>query len=465
MKNIYSLFWILIWNYLFIGCLSAEGKTDSEIINLAHTLYTSGYSVETDAIQKHDHCGYSLSQQLAQALRSPRTSLITKETVMMIASSALPEFNQYISTNNLDIYFTDIDLNPNQNISVSNVQDLATHMQNSFDTLFSQFGKVATNSNGRLKVYIYDLGDGLYGFTNSLDNKIHLNSTVMQVECFRKTTGAHELFHRFQFAYGLDKEENEEPNQEWWVESSADWAMHYCFSNEFDYILSGNDFLIDPNLPLFTRRSYEANLMWIYLGERCLARYDALIDEAFIMKQILMAYEQGARNKNLISSVTRPFLNQSAWNFMQDWHETNGLIGRNGLNEKYLYADENNTTDNCGAIYQFLPVPIFETIAISSNEFTWTSEEVEVNKGGAVYHQFNISSGVTRLDLGVRGLTSDAKYVVSLIGLKDNIPLLFLRDNEKSSKFALSWNSDEYDQFLLVVASRKKSGTYFIEII
>ena len=465
MKNIYSLFWILIWNYLFISLLIAAPQTDEEVINLAHSLYTAGYhSVEADAIQKQHHCGYPLSEQLAEALSSPEISKITKETIKAIASSAMPEFNQYIYTSNLNIYFTDNNPDSNQNISIEVAQDLADQMQNSFDKLLVQFGKVATDTNGLLTVYVYNLGEGLYGFTNSDDNNIHLNSTVMPIECFRRTTGAHELFHRFQFAYGLDKIENE-PDQTWWVESSSDWAMHYCFPNEFDYISSGNDFLINPNLRLFTERSYEANLLWIFLGERYLEQYGFLNDEAFIIQQMLMAYEQGARNKNLISSVTRPFLNQSASNFMQDWHETNGLIGRNGSSEKYLYTDENNTTDNCGVTYNFLPVPVFETIFVDSDEFAWTSQNLEVNKGGAVYHQFTIDPGVTQLDITVRGITPEAEYMVSLIGLKDNVPLLFLRDNKKSSQFTLAWNPGEYDQFLLVVASRQKSGTYFIEII
>ncbi len=74
----------------------------------------------------------------------------------------------------------------------------------------------------------YYLGPTRYGSTSSNWDYMKLNSKlVIRDSCKRRTTSAHELFHRVQYSYGYV---TGTPNLRWLVEGTASWSQKYTNS-------------------------------------------------------------------------------------------------------------------------------------------------------------------------------------------------------------------------------------------
>lgn len=455
----------LLFFTLFLWSLfsySIASSYDTQLIQITDQLFGTHYPIKSEqTVHNHQGCAYENYNQLVNALSNSSVSAKTKEYIQKAIFTARPEFTQTYQYGNFVFYFTDNDTDTSHNISLSAIQNLAIQMQNSRDLLYQRFNKYASDSQGNIEVLVYDIL-GASGFTNSSNNKIHLNSTDMQNACYMKTTSAHEIFHRFQFAYGLDQG-GYEPNQSWWVEATADWSMKYCHPDQFDYIYDANDGFDNPNLQLFKSRSYDAVHFWIYLGERFREAYGQDQDESWIIKELLSSYELGFRQKKLITHVSKPYFSQTSWAFLQDWHITNFTKDSDTSDEKYQYDDQDNQTNNCGTIYSMNSVPYDNAVNVTHNQFNWISNEFNVSKGGAVYHVFNILSGVTQIEFSIEP-TSDSKFYYTLIGLKNNIPILMESSTQKDFYYQENFNDGTYDQLVLVISSRKKTGTYQIKI-
>ena len=120
-----------------------------------------------------------------------------------------------------------------------------------------------TDNQGRQMIQVFNLpceDDGVTKFGCAMQ----LNSASMLDESNREFTTAHELFHCFQFAFGVDTKYSDLPDgEDWFVEGMANWAA--CLATKGLVDANWKDFSDFQTVPLFSDE-YSAFPLWVYLS-------------------------------------------------------------------------------------------------------------------------------------------------------------------------------------------------------
>ena len=199
---------------------------------------------------------------------------------------------------------------------------------------------VAGNELIDVEVY-YD--SGLYGSTSSESNKIFLNSRdVVRDSCRRKTTCAHELFHRVQYEYGFV---TGTADQAWWVEGLGSWSQKYAYPDQQDYVRRIISGLKNPKHNLLYR-SYDACLFWKYFGER--SQGFGLASELQAIRRFLELHESNGRDaKSACAEICEAVYPQRPFdNFFGEWVLAN--YSKDLQDAPHGYLDNEIESTSCG---------------------------------------------------------------------------------------------------------------------
>ena len=159
---------------------------------------------------------------LFASLQNPAISDATRAEVESIIVAAEPAVHKTYTSGHFKIYYTDSDVDPNNNVTLDDVKSMAKDLNKTWNKYVANFKTPKHYLDGTTEmvdVKVYDLGDGLYGETSSSWNYMNLNSKqVVNDACNRKTTPAHELWHRVEYAFGYV---SGTANMGWIVEGTA----------------------------------------------------------------------------------------------------------------------------------------------------------------------------------------------------------------------------------------------------
>jgi len=349
-------------------------------------------------------CGEYEFGLLFAALRNPDVSDETRRAVDAIMAAAEPALPKTYSDRHFVVLYTDNDATASNNITEKEAKTIAANLNVYWDNYSKNFKK-PQNVDDKIEVRIYDLGDGLYGYSGSGYNRIYLHSQyVAKSACNRLTTPAHELFHRVQYSYGYV---SGTAGHKWMTEGTASWAQKYTNQSVRDYMKRMNEGLAVPWKPLMQRDDYgyTTTHFWVYLTEK--SSWSAV-------KEAWAAYEtNGKSTKAAVDTVTTSRLSKSFDQFFRDWIKTNYIkdFSKNGI---FGYTENKVSATKCGSKNG----PLSKSYLIATQNFSSTtpkythSEPLDVYT--ADYYVFTLDTKdkkLTSLEITVDGAGELATFV------------------------------------------------------
>ena len=175
--------------------------------------------------------------------------------------------------------------------------------------------------DGRLDVYLADVGPKLYGYCDTDDPALGSNVWDVSAYCVfdndfsrrefgrvhgldaLRSTAAHEFFHAIQAAYDW--------GEDWWLtEGTAAWIEDEVYDdlNEYDYFYGGRDAFSHPDVPVDIGRGwyrYGAWFFWRFMSEYFSA--DVGHPDTDVIKQIweLADASEGAPNLSSLRATAQ----------------------------------------------------------------------------------------------------------------------------------------------------------------
>ncbi len=353
--------------------------------------------------EQSDSCGESSHGLLQAVLASDLLSDAAIADINAMATDAAPALEREKTIGHFRFHWTEVSGNANDNTNEANVDATAAELNNCWNRYVADFREPKADLIGGVRLIEVDVFDNpsLHGSTSSFSNRIFLNSrTVVNDNCRRRTTSAHELFHRVEYSYGYV---TGTAGQTWWVgwvEALGSWPQEYYAPDVDDYINRVNSGLMNPGRTLLTR-SYDACHYWKYLGEQLSKRSAAVATEEQAILEVLEEYAtNGLDAKAASGTITQNRISRPFDRFFQDWTKANYLKDLISPGIRYDYDEDENVTNSCGRVYgPYRHVAPTSDETISSNTFTWNSPPQSVQSYGTNYHQFNIDPSVTAFEV------------------------------------------------------------------
>jgi hypothetical protein len=384
--------------------------TDQGITALARELYPPQGKKHLlgQAATGEDGCREYQVGVLFASLQNPAISDATRSEVESIIVAAEPAVYKTYTSGHFKIYYTDSDVDPNNNVTLDAVKKLATNLNSYWKTYSAKFKTPQNYLDGTTQmvdVKVYDLGPGLLGETSSFWNYMNLNSSLcVSDDCKRKTTPAHELWHRVEYAYGYV---SGTANMGWIVEGTASWSQAYTNRSIRDYMSRMNQGINAPDLALIGGRSYNACHLWIYLERR--GTWAAIRD-------VWSTYETNGNDaKAALDTIANNRLRMGFDKFVQEWSKTNYIkdLGNAGVHD---YAEDKTTKTSCGVVYGPLAQIPRTSVDIDST-FDSTSPYTDtgtVSSYGVDYYEFNLDTTdplLNNLQITVDGAGASSSFV------------------------------------------------------
>ncbi len=338
-------------------------------------------------------------------------------------SDAAPALERDKTVGHFHFFWTEVSGNPNDNTNEANIDATAAVLNDCWNRYVADFRQPQADlveSQRIIDVQVYN-DPGLHGSTSSHTNRIFLNSrTVVNDDCRRQTTSAHELFHRVEYSYGYV---TGTPGQKWWVEALGSWSQEYYAPDIDDYISRVNAGLADPARGLLGR-SYDACHYWKYLGEQLSRRSTAVGSEDQAIREVLDEYSSnGLDAKTASGTVTQNRISRPFDRFFQDWSKANYIKDLVNPFIRYEYTEDETVTTTGGRTYgPYRHVAPATDETITGNTFTWTSGPQTANAYGTRYHHFDIDPSVTEFEVRFEGNVGGGSgiYSLHLVMIKDN---------------------------------------------
>jgi hypothetical protein len=383
--------------------------TDQEIIALAQELFPPQGKKHLlgKSAKGENGCREHQVGVLFASLQNPAISDATRAAVESIIVDAAPALPKTYTSGHFKINYTDNDPIADNNVTLDAVKSLATSLNSYWKTYSSKFKTPQHYLDGTTQmvdVNIYYIANA-YGRTHSSWNYIDLDSRdCVNDVCNRKTTPAHELWHRVEYAYGYV---TGTANMSWIVEGTAVWSQAYTNRAIRDYMIRMNPGLQAPDLALIENRSYDASPLWIYLERR--GTWAAI-------KDVWSAYETNGKDaKAALDTVVTARLGIGFDKFIQEWSKANYIkdLGSAGV---HSYAENKTTKTSCGVIYGPMAQVPRTSVEIDST-FDSTSPYTDagtVSSYGADYYEFNLDTTdplLNNLQITVDGAGASSSFV------------------------------------------------------
>ncbi len=434
---------------------NAEVLRDSKLlIDLAHKLYSAAGREEI-----REMCGEHIYGVLYAALSNEDISDEARDAVDKAASDATAMLSQTYTSGHFKFKYSTSDPNPDNNVTLADLQATATVMNNAWSNYTTNFTKPKHYTSGGqelIDVNVYYLGTSLYGSTASTINSIDLCSKkVVRNACLRQSVPVHELFHRVQYSYGYV---TGTANMKWAVEGTASWSQKYLASNVGDYIgWWVNAGLAAPDVALITGRSYDACHFWIYLGERGNG-------EKQCIKLLWSTYQTNGKNmKSATETVikTRVPNGSSFDQFAGWWDFANFYKDVSNAAADFDYT-EDEWTRTCGGV-TYGPLATVPRTTQALNVGTNYSTSGTVAAYGADYYVFNIGATVKKAEINVTAATKNYGYAI--IQLKNNVMQTYQRTpagGYDNYSFTKTLTPGQLTQIVLVVIGNPGGGNYSV---
>lgn len=409
-------------------------------------------------------CGEPTRGLLEAVVASDLLSEEARGTISDMMEDAAPALERSKTIGHFNFRWTETSSNLRDNTNETNIDATGAILNDCWDRFVVDFREpkaALINGKRMVDVDVYYDG-GLHGSTSSHRNQIFLNShTVVNDDCRRKTTSAHELFHRVEYSYGYI---TGTAGQRWWVEALGSWSQEYYAPDVDDYISRVNTGLGSPDNGLLGR-SYDACHYWKYLGEQVSARSDAVGSETEAIREVLDEYAgNGFDAKAASNTVTTARLSRPFDRFFQDWTKANYLKDLATPSAKYDYLEDENTTNSCGRNYgPYRQVNPVSDHKITSNQTTWTSGTQAVAAYGTRYHHFDIEPGVTEFELRFEGNLGGGDGSYSLhVGLIKDDRWRRIHNSTNTTEVArhVAFAAGDYDRCVVVVNGLASGGQY-----
>jgi len=390
---------------------------------------------------------------LFAALQNPDISHSTRYQVDSIVSVSAPPLPKTYTSGHFKFYYTDSDANPDHNVTEAEIIATASRLNSYWTTYATNFKEPKHYLSGSVKmvdVKVYYLGAGLYGETSSSWNYINLNSKlVVKDACKRRTTSAHELFHRVQYAYGYI---SGTANLKWIVEGTASWSQKYTNETIRDYMGRMNSGLSAPDIDLIVSRSYDAAHFWVYLQRR--TSWSAIRD-------VWATYQTNGKNaKAAVNTVVNSRLGLTFDGYVRLWARANYIKDLTNAS-LYDYYEDETTTTSCGVTYGPLShVPattrtIYKTTKWGKND--------SVKPYGADYYTFPIASDVTNINIKIDG--EDAgNFAYYFVPIKDNAYVSVTGTTSTDYTYSRTITAGQWHKIAVVIVGGSKGGAYTISI-
>jgi hypothetical protein len=432
-------------------------RTDAAIIALAEKLYPPVRTRKPDAAPTVvQECREYEVGVLFAALQNPAISDQTRRQVDYILEAAAPPLPKTYTSGHFKFNYTDSDPDPDHNVTLAEIQATATRLNSYWNTYVANFKTPKNYISGgteMVDVNVYYLGAGLYGETGSGWNHINLNSKLcVKDACKRRTTSAHELFHRVQYAYGYI---SGTASMKWIVEGTASWSQKYTNQTIRDYMGRMNQGLDAPDINLINTRSYNACHFWVYLQK--------LVGSWAAIRDVWATYETNGNNaKAAVNTVTTTDLSKTFDQFAQAWVKTNYIKDLdNAATGNYDYAEDEVTQTSCGITYGPLNEVPRATNAIADNTTSFTLNG-SVSAYGADYYDFPLGADLTQLQVKVEG-AAPGNFSYHFIGVKSNRWRSII-NKTSTYTFTRTLTAGQWDKLALVVAGRSRGGNYTITV-
>jgi hypothetical protein len=433
-------------------------RSEEAVLALAHKLYPPQAFKEEplSPTEEPGDCGEPDVGVLFAALKNPAISDAVRMLVDNIIAEAIPSLPKFkISpSGHFKIYYTSTDANHLHNVTDAEIESLATLLDSYWNTYATNFKKpkyYMVGGKERIDVKVYYISAKTLGQTSSNWKHIEYNSSLcVKNVCKRRTTGAHELFHRVQYAYGYV---SGTADMKWMTEGTAAWSQKYTNEIYRDYMARMNSGLASPNVNLITTRSYDACHFWVFLQER--SSYTAI-------KQVWATYQtNGKKAKEAVNTVTNARLGLTFDEYVRQWSKANYIKDlTNAATGGYNYLENAVTKTSCGVTYGPLSkVPITARPITPTSSFGQTGN---VTPYGARYHVYALGSTVNNLDITFKGTGS---FAVSFIGLKNDAWKPTIVDTTANTyNYKKTLTPGQWDKLVVVVMGTATGGTYTISV-
>lgn len=432
-------------------------RTDAAIIALAQKLYPPLGAKRPDAALPVQECREYEVGVLFAALQNPAVSDLTRRQVDYILEAAVPPLPKTYTSGHFKFSYTDNDPDPDHNVTLEDIQATATRLNSYWRTYVANFKTPKNYISGGKKmvdVNVYYLGAGLYGETGSGLDYINLNSKLtVKNGCKRRTTSAHELFHRVQYSYGYI---SGTARMKWIVEGTASWSQKHSNQIIRDYISRMNQGLNAPDINLIVNRSYNACHFWVYLQK--------LVGSWTAIRDVWATYETNGKNaKAAVNTVTTNELGKTFDAFVQAWVKANYIKDlANASAGNYDYDEDEVTKTSCGIVYGPLSEVPRTTNTITDNATSFTLNG-SVSAYGADYYDFPLGGDLTQLQVKVEG-PAPGNFSYHFIAIKNNRWKSIINKTSAAFTYKRTLTSGQWDALGLVVAGRSKGGAYTITV-
>jgi hypothetical protein len=409
-------------------------------------------------------CGEQTLGVLEATLASNVITDDARSDIENMIADAVPALEKSKTIGHFNFRWTETSADGRDNTNEVNIDATAQVLNDAWDTYVADLRAPKAQLRGGVRIIDVDVyyEGTLHGSTSSQSNRIFLNAhTVVNDDCRRQTTSAHELFHRVEYSYGYV---TGTAGQRWWVEALGSWSQEYLYPDVDDYITRVNSGLADPARGLLGR-SYDACHYWKYLGEQVAAR-SAVASEQAAIGEVLDEYAANGKDAKAASgTVTMNRVGRSFDRFFQDWSKANYLKDLTSPSAKYDYAEDEQVTQSCNRTYgpyrHVAPI-IDEKITVGASH--WNSPGLAASAYGTNYHRFEIEDGVAGFSLR---FTADSGGPCSahVAFVKGN---RWRRIRNQVSTTEHTWTEEfdpgDYDEAVLVVNGLGSDATYTVSI-
>jgi len=432
-------------------------RTEQAILALAQKLYPHQafkQAVPPPPGEIAEECGEEDLGVLFAALQNPAVSDATRMLVDDIIAAARPVLpkRKVSASGHFKIYYTKNDPDPRNNVTDAQINSLANILDSLWEKYATNFKKprhFLVGNVERINVYVYYISNTIGGSTASNLKYINLNSVLcVRNACKRRTTAAHELFHRVQYAYGY---ESGTADTKWITEGTAAWSQKYAYPVYRDYMERMNSGLDSPSRDLIAERAYDACHFWVFLQRR--ANWTAI-------KEVWAQYEVNGKDaKAAVDSITKARFGWPFDTFAVDWALANYIKDMdNATTGGYNYLENDVTETSCGVVYGPLStVPVTEEDITTTSPFGYTGS---VGAYGAHYYVFNVGDMAENLSIQFKGTVP---FSWGVLGIKNNA--YEFAGGVYSSYYEFSENpaAKEWDKVAVVVTGTTP-GTYDLNV-
>ncbi len=414
-------------------------------------------------------CGEATHGMLEAVLTTDLLSEQARSDVNAMLDAATPTLERNKTIGHFRFFWTENNTaDTRHNTNETNIDATGVILNDCWDRYVADFRRPKANLVGGTRMVDIEVyyNSSLHGSTSSASNRIFLNShTVVNDDCRRHTTSAHELFHRVEYSYGYI---TGTPNQRWWVEALGSWSQEYYAPDVDDYISRVNSGLATPDRGLLTR-SYDACHFWKYVGEQLVKRSSAIATEHQAIDEILDRYAvNGFDAKAAVGTVSTNRMSRSFNGIFQDWTKANYIKDLDNPGLRYEYDEDEQTTNSCGRSYgPYGHVAPVTSTAIAGNDTSWTSGTQVVPAYGTNYHAFMIDISVSSFEVRLDGNAGgeSGSYSSHLIMIKDDRwRVIYNRSVVVDSSRVLKFDPGDYNRCVLVVNGLETGGSYTVGI-